>query len=827
MATRLLRHAGKDLGTLRAALERGETVAGFPLAGVTLGGRIALTQEQRTGRNVLGRLGEKSPRLTPPIMVGASLMPAGPGTARDASIAAEDAASGVAGLIEVAQHLSRLHGEDGLEARRDILFAVWGGEPGTIGAAHFVKAPTRAAAARTAAYLHLDMIGRLGARMALQGTGSSADWAREIERANAPVALPVVTEGGGFLPGASTVFFQSEVPVLNAFTGADGRLLYSGVAKVARLMANITLSAARRGTAPAYVRNDPRTTEPRHRFLLAALPPAERETLVAPMPRPTRQATVELAALPAQPLVSIPSEPAAQAATPIKAETPPVEAAAVEVSIPTRSSEPAAPPTASVPTPHPPLLVNPPTAEGIEETPPASAPVEAAAPPEIPKPAPVEVAAVEEPTPILPAELVAPRTPLLVNPPTVEVIEETPPASSPMEAAAPPESPKPAPVEVATVEEPTPILPAEAIEEMPPASPATEAAAPPEIPKPAPVEVAAVEEPAPVLPTKPVAPRPPLLVNSTTTNVIEETPPANAPVEAAAPPEISKPAPVEVAAVEEPTPVRPAEPVPPPLLAASVPAKMPKPATPVVAAPMMKETPPPIQVAAAEKTPPPPARKPEAAAAAKSVDAARDKAPANGPLEIARVAPSASLQGPPVAAALVAPLLPALGQSGRLGKPLASASGNGGGSCVRKNRGAVVFCIEAIDWPADMEGPFDTSTLMYRGAKAIVRYDGGTATGFHTLFHAQDFDAVVGHFEGLLGKPSATPERRIAPMAKPRQANPTRVWRIAGGAVLEVRQFDDARGGFPDIKHGVVLLGRTPVRAIFPQLSSLDLMMIR
>ena len=284
LATRLLRHTGKDLGTLRAVLERGETVAGFPIAGVTLGGHISLTQEQRTGQNVLGRLGGKSPRLTPAIMVGASLMPAGARTTD-----AEDAASGVAGLIEVAQYLSRLRSKEGLEARRDILFAVWGGEPGTIGAAHFAKSPTRAAA-----YLHLDMIGRLGTRVAIQGTKSSADWAREIERANAPIALPVVTEGGAFLPGAATVFFQNEVPVLNAFTGADGRLLYSGVARVARLMANIALSAARSGTAPTYVRDDPQTTEPRRRFLLATLPPAEREMEVAPMPRPTRQATVEL-----------------------------------------------------------------------------------------------------------------------------------------------------------------------------------------------------------------------------------------------------------------------------------------------------------------------------------------------------------------------------------------------------------------------------------------------------------------------------------------------------------------------------------------------------
>ena len=692
LATRLLRHAGKDLSSLRSVLGRGGPVAGFPIAGVTLAGRIALSREQRAGRNVLGRLGRKSPAPAPAIMVGASLMPAGPGTARDTSFAAEDAASGVAGLLEIAQNLSRLRSEDGLEARRDIVFAMWGGEPGTLGAAHFAKSPTRATAAGTAAYLHLDMIGRLGARMALQGIRSSADWAREIERANAPVALPVVTEGGGFLPGAATVFFQKKVPVLNAFTGAafhraetNGGPLYSGVAKVARLMSNIVLSAARRETAPSYVHDDPRTTEPRRRFLLAALPPAERDAKVAPMPRPSRHETVELAALPAPPRVPFPSEPAVVATTPMK-----VEATAVDIPARARPAEPA---------PTPPALVEPPTAEVIKDTPPA-------------RPL-VLIAAVVEPTPTRPKEP-TPTPPPLAKSPTADVIKETPPARPP-------------------------------------------------------VLIAAAVEPTPVRPKEP-APTPPPLVKSPTAEVIKETPPARPPV--------------LIAAVVEPTPTRPTEPAP---------------------------MPPPIQVAAAQE---------------KSPGAKRNKARANGSVEIARVSPSAAVRQPPRAAAPVVPLVPALGQSGRLGKPLASA----GGSCVRKNRGAVVFCIEAIDWPADLEGTFDTSTLMYRGTKAIVRYDDGKATGFHTLFQTQDFALVVSHFEGLLGKPSASPERRIAPLAKPRQANPTRVWRIAGeagGAVLEVRQFDDARGGFPDTKHGVVVLGRTPVRAIFPQLSSLDLMMIR
>jgi hypothetical protein len=461
----------------------------------------------------------------------------------------------------------------------------------------------------------------------------------------------------------------------------------------------------------------------------------------------------------------------------VSAKPAPVEvAAAVEDMAPILPAPPAVP--------QPLLAVDAPTVEVIEDMPSASPTV-------IPQPAPVEIAAaVEDMAPVLPAPPVVPQPPLAVDAPTAEAIEETPPASPATEASTPPVIQKPEPVEIAAAEKPAPVLPAppvvpqpplvvdaptaEAIEETPPASP-------PETTRSGPVEIAAVEKPAPVPAAEPPLPKMPLVIEPTTAEVIEETPPASPAVEGSTLPVAAKPEAVETAAVEIPAPVLAAEPV---------------------------VTPPPsIRVAVAETTP-----------------------HAESRVEIARVPPSPSVQEPAVAATPAAPLLPSLGQSERLGKALDSAKGGAGGSCVRKNRGAVVFCVEAIDWPADVKEFFDTSTLMYRGAKAIVRYDGDEASGFHTLFHSQDFDAVVRHFKNLLGQPSATPERRIAPMAKPRQANPTRIWRIggeAGGAVLEVRRFDDARGGFPDTKHGVVLLGRTPVRVIFPHLSSLDLMMVR
>ena len=41
---------------------------------------------------------------------------------------------------------------------------------------------------------------------------------------------------------------------------------------------------------------------------------------------------------------------------------------------------------------------------------------------------------------------------------------------------------------------------------------------------------------------------------------------------------------------------------------------------------------------------------------------------------------------------------------------------------------------------------------------------------------------------------------------------------------LEIRRYDDARGGFPDLKHGVLMLANATSQPIFPVLSALDLM---
>src|SRR5205814_762722 len=132
----------------------------------------------------------------------------------------------------------RKHGT--LRLRRDLLFAAWSGEElGLLGSDHFVKTYGRGNRASNgdgaahhqtpggepiyptiAAYLNMDMVGRLRERLILQGIGSSSIWRSEIERCNVPVGLPITLQDDSYLPTDATSFYLHGVPILAAFTGA-------------------------------------------------------------------------------------------------------------------------------------------------------------------------------------------------------------------------------------------------------------------------------------------------------------------------------------------------------------------------------------------------------------------------------------------------------------------------------------------------------------------------------------------------------------------------------------------------------------------------------
>jgi hypothetical protein len=196
---------------------------------------------------------------------------------------------------------------------------------------------------------------------------------------------------------------------------------------------------------------------------------------------------------------------------------------------------------------------------------------------------------------------------------------------------------------------------------------------------------------------------------------------------------------------------------------------------------------------------------------------------------------SPSPTGQPVAsnAVLTAGSL-VLGQNAMLGKglPMGSNMLAQNKACIQKRNGATTFCIEGLNWSEDIQDQLYVNTVMYQGLNAIVRYDNGVATRYHSLFPSEKYKAIVDHYIVRMGQPSNVWQRTITPLAAPAQANPTVSWQAYNPAtqmhlVLEIRQYDDTRGGFPDEQRGAIMLYNVQAGTIFPQVSAFELMRLR
>lgn len=284
IGTELLAAAGKNLKELQDKLDTGDLMGGIAITSIQAGGNIAIKQERKTGRNVLGILAGKDqpdPHI-PPLIIGAHIdhlgSKAGSNSRAKADEAgrihygADDNASGISGIIEIAQWLADLKASGKAQLKRDVIFAAWSGEElGLLGSNHFVESfakmitgkPEGKLTGMFAAYLNMDMIGRFEKTLVLQGVGSSSWWAKEIEKRNAPIGLPITIQTDAHLPTDSTAFYLRGIPVLNAFTGAHAdyhspsdtpdKIDYENAAKITKLMGLIARGIVTDDKTPDYI----------------------------------------------------------------------------------------------------------------------------------------------------------------------------------------------------------------------------------------------------------------------------------------------------------------------------------------------------------------------------------------------------------------------------------------------------------------------------------------------------------------------------------------------------------------------------------------------
>jgi len=143
-----------------------------------------------------------------------------------------------------------------------------------------------------------------------------------------------------------------------------------------------------------------------------------------------------------------------------------------------------------------------------------------------------------------------------------------------------------------------------------------------------------------------------------------------------------------------------------------------------------------------------------------------------------------------------------------------------------------VFCVEPVDWPAEINAVFAVNSSLYRGAMAVARYEQESAVHYHAIFPTESFAAVVAYLERLYGSPTEQGDRMMAVVGQPRQPNPTVRWISIDGktretAVLEVRTFDDVRNFLPDTSFGAIRLFQANARPVFDILSPSDLLLLR
>ncbi len=269
LAEALFTAQGFSLAELQRRMDERLEPASRPL-GVHARLTADVVQQRASTDNVLALLPGRDPARAPEVVVvGAHYDHLGRGGEGSGSLepqlpaihnGADDNASGVAGLLEIARALAAR------PPARTVLFAAFAAEEvGLLGSSHLVQnlpIPRE----RVVAMLNMDMIGRPkeGARLTVSGVGTAVEWPQLIEALNANHHLTISTDRGGYGASDHSSFYAASVPVLFLFTGAHEdyhrpsddawRLDYPGLARVATFAADLTRAIADLPAPPTFQR---------------------------------------------------------------------------------------------------------------------------------------------------------------------------------------------------------------------------------------------------------------------------------------------------------------------------------------------------------------------------------------------------------------------------------------------------------------------------------------------------------------------------------------------------------------------------------------------
>ena len=243
--------------------------------------KVALVPLAANAFNVIGRInaepvdGKKLPGV---VVVGAHYDHLGKGGryslaphSEEAHVGADDNASGVGALLEVARELSLRK----IQMKRDVIIVAFSGEEsGILGSAHMVHkwtdgaSPASAGARSTPdaaksngqlkdvyAMLNMDMVGRMqDNRLQVLGAETASEWKQLVQNACDKSRVDCAMSGDGYGPSDQTSFYTAGVPVLHFFTGSHSdyhkpsdtadKVNAGGAGQTAKICADVAVAAS-------------------------------------------------------------------------------------------------------------------------------------------------------------------------------------------------------------------------------------------------------------------------------------------------------------------------------------------------------------------------------------------------------------------------------------------------------------------------------------------------------------------------------------------------------------------------------------------------------
>lgn len=266
VAEKIMAGTGKSLSDWQKANDKG-AIETADIKDVKFSAEISLKSDATKARNVIGLL--KVPGATETIVVGAHGDHLGHGEHGDSlaigdsagqiHYGADDNASGVSALIEIAGFLSNSLAQKKISLKKNIVFAVWSAEEvGILGSSHFLKENK----SKLAAYVNMDMVGRLRDQLIVQGVGSANEWKPYMEKLAVKATTSIVMVEDPYLPTDAMSFYMKDIPVISFFTGAHKEyhtpqdraelINYEGLQSIAKIVADVTTDLANGTLNPKY-----------------------------------------------------------------------------------------------------------------------------------------------------------------------------------------------------------------------------------------------------------------------------------------------------------------------------------------------------------------------------------------------------------------------------------------------------------------------------------------------------------------------------------------------------------------------------------------------